>query len=299
MEEKVKLESTIAHIRDRWGPEAIRRASTHPPALSTGYESLDRLLRIGGLPKGTLCELVARATAGRTVLLGGILHAAQEEGHQIVYVDVEQGVDLPLLSQQGVDFEALTVLRAASLQQGLGITHDVARRGHGEVIVFDRLPPSVGTDSLARRWHAALGPSGCTLLILSEAPTSWSIVGARLLLEREAWLHCRGRIWGCRSQATVLKNAHGPPGQSTSLTLAFHHHISGGEDETHRLHLDSPLCGADGFASAGGGLSPRDRLPGCAGAGHLPSRRKSRDKGGNGPGAGPDPLPPGPRGPGR
>ncbi|MFO7918424.1 MAG: hypothetical protein R6V13_10120 [Anaerolineae bacterium] len=299
METKAALASTITHIRERWGPEAIHKASTYPPALSTGYESLDRLLRIGGLPMGRLCELVSRATAGRTVLLGRTLHAAQEEGHQIVYVDVEHGVDLPLLSQGGVDFEALTVLRPASLQQALGITHDVARRGHGEVIVFDRLPPSTGTNSLARRWHAALGSSGCTLLILSEAPTSCSVVGVRLLLEREEWLHCRGRIWGCRSRATVLKNAHGPPGRSTSLTLAFHHHISGGDDETHRVCLDSPLCRTDGIAAAGGGLPPRDRLPGRAGAGHLSAGSESRRKGGDGPGGGPGPLPPGPHGPGR
>ncbi len=298
---EAELESAIAHIRERWGPDAIRRGSVHPPILPTGYEAIDELLGIGGLPMGMLCELVARATAGRTVLLGDILHEAQEEGHQVVYVDVEQGVDLELLNQQGVYFEALTVLRPTSLQQGLDITHDVARRGHGEVIVFDRLPPSPegGFGEIFRRWRAALGPSGCTLLVLSEVPTSSSLIGVRLLLEREDWLRCRDRIWGCRSRVTVLKNAHGPPGRSTPITLTFHHHISGGEDESHRLCLDSPLCGTNGIPSAGDGLPPRDRLPGRAGAGCLSPGDDSRRARGDAPGAGPGPLSSGPHRPGR
>lgn len=48
-----KLQQTISLIRQCWGPTAIRvaqeREAASPPALSTGFCGVDRLLAIGGL----------------------------------------------------------------------------------------------------------------------------------------------------------------------------------------------------------------------------------------------------------
>ena len=247
-----QLEHTVTLIQKRWGPRAIHRGkrtkvTADLPVLSTGFPNVDRALGIGGFPRGRISELVASGTAGQATLAAKTLVQAQRVGQQIVYVDVNQTVDLDFLARCGVHLDSLVVLRPFGFRHALEMTDDLIREGGAGTVVFDRLHPMVfGTGALhtleraLREWNALLNRSSCTLLFLTETilldyyPVDLALpyfASVRLAFEWQNWLYRRRRVSGFVAKVTVLKNKLGPSGQSLPIRVSFNNHIHGDGDE--------------------------------------------------------------------
>jgi len=92
-----QLEMTVAAIQRQHGPWALVKGdrsrvtgSAAVPHIPTGFPALDRVLGIGGLPQGRVCELVGPATSGKTTLALKFLAQAQAvgpAGGQVGYLD--------------------------------------------------------------------------------------------------------------------------------------------------------------------------------------------------------------------
>ncbi len=245
-----KLEQTVTAIQQRWGSRAIHKArqkdtSLSPPVLSTGFQDVDRILGIGGFPRGKMVELIASGTAGQATLAAKTLRQAQCASQQVAYVDVEHAIDLDFLVRCGVRFDALVILRPRSLQHALEMTGDLIREEGVGAITFDHLHPLLSgddprwLDKALRDWTPALDRSLCTLLFLTEAalPDAYPpglplpyFASVRLAFERQDWLYHRHQVSGITSRITVLKNKLGPSGRSVCVKVTFDNHIQGEKD---------------------------------------------------------------------
>ena len=91
---KRRLEAAVQAVQLKWGQQALHKgtlptATSSPPSLSTGLPTLDRVLRIGGLPLGHISELIGQPTSGKRTLALHILAQSQRR-YPCLYLDLTQ-----------------------------------------------------------------------------------------------------------------------------------------------------------------------------------------------------------------
>jgi len=236
MTQRRRLEQTVAVVRLRYGPAALKKASSTPqaPLLPTGLPALDSVLG-GGLPRGKCHELVGYGTAGHLTAAANILAQAQKLGQTVAYLDLGSSIDPELLVRRGVHLDRLVVLRPDSFRQALAMMGDLLRADLLVVAAFDRLQlPALLSDRDAihslqlalRQWIALLARSESTIVFLTELLTPVvrplglplaNLAHVRLLFEHRTWLYRAKQICGFETSVTVLKHKSGRAGQQISL----------------------------------------------------------------------------------
>jgi len=243
-----RMESTVALIQQRWGNQAIRKASEIPapmaPVCSSGFAALDHALGGGGFPQGRHSELIGYGTAGQFSVAAGALAQAQRQGEQVAYVDIYASLDVDALVRCGVRLDALVVLRPRDWSHALAMTTDLLRAGGVGAVVLDRLndlhlladgEACRGLDRALRDWTPILARSLCAMLFITETAAPGFYEGSpgfgptrnplaffasvRLLFERQSWLQRGRQVVGYTSRVTVLKNKLGPSGQAVTLSI--------------------------------------------------------------------------------
>lgn len=263
LERVQRLASTVATIQARWGERALVSAREAPRqgVLPSGIVALDAILSAGegpagvrrggkggsrgggehsaGFPRGHLSELIGCGTAGHLIAAAGALAQAQRQRLHTVYIDVGAQADVAALARCGVYLDALAILQAQGLPQGLAMTGDLLRAGFGGLAVFDRVH-DVATlgdaEHLAslqqalRDWAPLLGRSSATLLVLTETalPGQYAeglplpfAADLRLLFERQRWLLERRQIVGYVTRVSVIKSRSGAMGGRADLTISI------------------------------------------------------------------------------
>ena len=94
---KRRLEAAVQAVQLKWGQQALHKgtlptATSSPPSLSTGLPTLDRVLRIGGLPLGHISELIGQPTSGKRTLALHILAQSQRR-YPCLYLDLTRTLD--------------------------------------------------------------------------------------------------------------------------------------------------------------------------------------------------------------
>jgi recombination protein RecA len=234
-----ELEQTVTLLQHKWGQRAIRPVrqltATRPPVLSTGLAPLDQALGIGGLPRGRVTELVTAGSSGQALLLASLIRQTQRGGEAVVYVDVDQSLDLDLLARRDIDLRRLYILRPHGFRHALEMTGDLLAEGGAALIVFDRLQPLLFEDaSLAlldqalRAWTPLVHSTMSTLLVLTETIClDWYPEGLGLPYFASLRLACEGRRWrqrrrqvtGLLAEVRVLKNKLAPIGPAVELEI--------------------------------------------------------------------------------
>ena len=241
-----RLDAAVAAIHRRYGPRALFQgkpagaaAEGRPvPHVSTGFPALDEALGIGGLPRGTVCELVGPATSGKTTLALKFLAQAQAGGGQAGYIDQALYFDPDHAHRCAVDLSRLVVGTTHDLAEALAATEALARSGGLAALVFDAFD-FLWTDAQAaarleatlNRLPVVLARSGTILLVLHESSGGTSpalsaladYAAVRLRVVRERWLEHRGDLRGYAAQVEVLKNraAPGPLPPAVTITIEF------------------------------------------------------------------------------
>ena len=82
-------------------------------SVSTGVLSLDRILGVGGMPKGRIVEIFGPPSSGKTWLAYQLAAQVQKQGGTVGWVDAEHSFNLDWARRQGVDLSA----------EKLGLTH--------------------------------------------------------------------------------------------------------------------------------------------------------------------------------
>lgn len=243
---KRRLEAAVQAVQLKWGQQALHKgtlptATSSPPCLSTGLPTLDRVLRIGGLPLGHISELIGQPTSGKRTLALHILAQSQRR-YPCLYLDLAQTFDPAYAAACRVDLSRLVIAAPASPAEALDLVCDLASGGHFGLVVFDStaelrsgiLPVGAGAAAAAlRRMRQALNGKGCALLFLtapwpeaSESsnpyPPGFDLAQAaalRLEVSRQRWLRQRGTMRGYEARVTVLRNRWSEPGGQATVRI--------------------------------------------------------------------------------
>lgn len=185
----------------------VRQLRLREAPLITSVDAIDRLLG-GGLPRGTLVELVGRGSCGRFASLLAALKMVTDTGEVAALVDQGEQLDPQSAATVGIDLDRLLWLRPRVLPDALAAAEMLVHTGFPLVALDLGLPPVRGRTPLAA-WlrlartaatHRAVvlvgSPyhlSGCAAAVVVTARQShgtWSgaIGGTRLLHGLEARL---------------------------------------------------------------------------------------------------------------
>jgi recombination protein RecA len=227
----INLAEVIAAVQRRWGTRALRLfgAATEEmiPVIPTGLDDLDRALRIGGVPRGRITELLGTPTSGMTTIALTLIAQAQAQGDLAGYIDLSKTFDAEYAALVGVDLAALLLVRPMSAADTLEIIQALISSGGVGVLIVDALAllQSAPRDSVLlaqalRVLPASLAVSPCALVALTPLPyspemtRSLAFTGSllahaaaiRLHIVREAWLPAEHGPPGCPVRISVLKH---------------------------------------------------------------------------------------------
>ena len=241
---KRRLEAAVQAVQLKWGQQALHKgtlptATSSPPSLSTGLPTLDRVLRIGGLPLGHISELIGQPTSGKRTLALHILAQSQRR-YPCLYLDLARTLDPAYAAACHVDLSRLAIAAPASPVEALDLVCDLASGGHFGLVVFDSTAElragmlAAGAAAAAlRRMRLALNGKGCALLFLttpsledSELSNPYSpgfdlaqVAALRLEVSRQRWLRQRGTMRGYEARVTVLRSRWSEPGGQATVRI--------------------------------------------------------------------------------
>ena len=137
--------------------------------LATSVEALDRLLA-GGLPNGSLVELVGRGSCGRFAALLTALKAVTDTGEAVALVDQGGQLDPQSAAALGLDLDRLLWLRPETLPDTLAAAELLVITGFPLVAVDLGLPPVRGRAPLAAWLRLARSSIGHRAVVLVGSP---------------------------------------------------------------------------------------------------------------------------------
>jgi predicted ATP-dependent serine protease len=245
-----QLDAAVASIQRQYGSQSLVKG--RPPAAArgadsshvpTGFQALDEILG-GGLPRGSVCELLGPATSGKTTITYKCLARAQGQGDTVAYVDLTGHLDPDYAYRCGLDLSRLWIGQPADLQEGLAMAEALVHSRGVAVVVLDapdflwddpgqaprlRRTPSGAVAAALGRVLKPLARSEMVLLFLHETgagpSASLSAVAhyaaVRLRVTRERWIHHHRDVRGYEARVEVLKNRSGPAGRSVRVSIEF------------------------------------------------------------------------------
>src|SRR5215212_6279171 len=177
------LQQIITTIQRRWGVRALRRLSQlideTIAVIPTGFADLDRVLGIGGLPRGRITEFLGTPTSGMSTIVLTLLARAQARGDLAVYMDLSRTFDPEYATRIGIDLAALLLLRPPTASDALELIHAMVASGGVGVLVIDSLAvlQSEPRDAplLAQALRVLPGPlaaSPCAFIAVTMLPYS-------------------------------------------------------------------------------------------------------------------------------
>jgi RecA/RadA recombinase len=125
------IEDTIANIEKSFGKGAIMRLGdgivNKVEAIPTGALSLDRILGIGGIPRGRITEIYGPESSGKTTICLHVIAEAQKMGGIAAFIDAEHALDINYAKRLGVDTTNLLLSQPDFGEQALEIADTLVR----------------------------------------------------------------------------------------------------------------------------------------------------------------------------
>lgn len=231
-----QLDSAVAAIQQRHGPQALRLGSTLDdtldiPHISTTFPALDAITGCGGFPTGALTFLTGRSTSGKLTLAYKLLASAQrgargDVAHNVGLLDLSRTADPDYVNRCGVHLDALLVARPGIGRQTVQLLGDMIQTYQLRAVVVDSLADLAGDNAALRTLGGMLGrlqqllrATQCALVVLDEpaapwvrwvnldrgSPVRWA-AALHVEMQREQWLRKNGALVGYRAQARLLKS---------------------------------------------------------------------------------------------
>jgi recombination protein RecA len=141
MDDSKALDVIIAQLERQFGSgSVITLGSTNIekwPSIPTGAPTLDRILGIGGLPRGRIVEIYGPESSGKSTIALTVVTEAQKMGLKCAYVDAEHALDPIYMNALGVDLDKLIFSQPDYGEQALEIVDRLVRSGEVGVVVID------------------------------------------------------------------------------------------------------------------------------------------------------------------
>lgn len=122
----------------KYGDDVVVRDGRKVDFIKTGSISLDAAIGIGGFPRGRICDLYGRESAGKSMVATCVVAEVQKFGGFPVYIDAENAFDERWAKVLGVDCtpEKLLRLSPSTGEQAFDIAEDVIKKG-ADLVVID------------------------------------------------------------------------------------------------------------------------------------------------------------------
>jgi recombination protein RecA len=151
---KRHVAAAIARIEEKFGHGSIQRlgatATSDVQVIPLGLTELDRIIGVGGLPRGRVVEICGPESAGVSTLLLHAVEAAQRRGGVAALIDVDMAFDPEYVRRIGIDLNSLFIARPDDGAMALEIVDALVRSIAFDIVAVDSVPalePPVQKDS--------------------------------------------------------------------------------------------------------------------------------------------------------
>lgn len=140
-EKKIRIDEVMNKINKDFGEGTIMRLGDKPlipkEVIPTGSIGIDRILGIGGFPRGRIVEIYGPEASGKTTISLKTIAEAQKKGLKCAIIDAEQSFDSDYAANLGVKIDDLRLCQPDYGEQALEVADSLIVSAEYGVVVID------------------------------------------------------------------------------------------------------------------------------------------------------------------
>ena len=255
------LATALAQIDKDFGKGTIMKLGDSTgleiSSISTGSLKLDKILGVGGLPKGRIIEIYGPESGGKTTMALHAIAECQKQGGNAVFIDAEHALDPTYARAIGVDIDNLYICQPTTGEQALEVADKMIQSCAVDICVIDSVAALVPRAELEgdmgdshvglqarlmsqalRKLTASVNKSGCILIFINQIREKVGIMfgnpettaGGRALkfyssvrmdVRRTETVKSSGEAVSNKVKIKVVKNKVAPPFKETVVDIVF------------------------------------------------------------------------------